>query len=58
VADDPAGFAAHVVDLLTDDVRWREVSTAGLQYAARVTSRASAHERIGALLAQLGLPPA
>lgn len=56
VADDPAGFAAHVVDLLNDDARWRDVSAAGLRYAATVTSRASAHARIGELLAQLGLP--
>ncbi len=58
VADTAEAFADHVVELLGSDARWREVAVAGLRYAARVTSRASAHERIGQLLRDLGLPAA
>ncbi len=56
VADNPAEFADKVVELLTQDARWREVSEAGLHYASTVTSRASASERLAAMLSGLGLP--
>ena len=56
VADDPEPFAEHVVQLLVDDALWQRVSDAGLEYASTVTSRASAHARIGDLLGLLGLP--
>lgn len=55
IADDPAAFADHVVELLTRDSRWTEVSEAGLHYAATITSRASARARLAAMLEGLGL---
>ncbi|MCX7041265.1 MAG: glycosyltransferase [Gammaproteobacteria bacterium] len=53
VADAAADFADRVVELLTQDARWKEVSEAGLRYAAEVTSSASAQERIRSMLNDL-----
>lgn len=53
VADAAADFASRVVELLTEDARWQEVSEAGLRYAAEVTSSASAQERIRSMLHDL-----
>jgi GT2 family glycosyltransferase len=49
----PEALAAHVVDLLRNDSRWRAFSEAGMAFAHEVTSRQRAHERIGQLLARL-----
>jgi GT2 family glycosyltransferase/glycosyltransferase involved in cell wall biosynthesis len=57
VGQAPAELAELVIELLADDDRWRQVSDAGLDYAARVTSRASAHRRIRAMLGSIGLAP-
>lgn len=43
-------FAARVLDLLNDDGLWQRLSQGGLAYARNITSRASANERIRALL--------
>lgn len=53
VAESGADFADCVVELLTQDERWREVSAASLRYASEVTSSASAQERIRSLLQTL-----
>ena len=50
VGDSPEEFARHVLALLNDDGQWHLVSRAGLAYARNITSRASANERIRALL--------
>ena len=55
VADSEESFAAAVLDILVDDQLWQRLSSAGLQYAADVTSRASARQRVRAILADLGL---
>jgi glycosyltransferase involved in cell wall biosynthesis len=52
VGDTPAALAAHVVELLRDDARWRAFSGAGLAFAREVTSRERAHARLGDLRAR------
>lgn len=51
VGDTPEALAAHLVGLLRDDDRWRELSQAGLAFARETLSRERAHARIGELLA-------
>jgi glycosyltransferase involved in cell wall biosynthesis len=55
IADDEEGFAASVVEVLANDRFWQQLSEAGLSYAAEVTSRASARQRVRTMLQQLGL---
>ncbi|MGN6113646.1 MAG: glycosyltransferase [Luteimonas sp.] len=50
VADSPGGLAAHVLQLLRDDEAWYRLSAGALEWARRTTSRASARERLRALL--------
>jgi len=54
VADDEAGFAAALVEVLSSDRLWGQLSAAGLAYAAEVTSRAAARGRAQAICTQLG----
>jgi glycosyltransferase involved in cell wall biosynthesis len=56
VADSAEAFAAAVLEVLGDDALWQRLSAAGLQYAADVTSRASARQRVRAILAGFGMP--
>ena len=56
VADDEAGFAASLVEVLSSDRLWRQLSAAGLAYAAEVTSRAAARRRVQSIREQLGIP--
>ena len=55
VADSEEAFAEAVLQVLDDDALWQRLSTAGLQYAADVTSRASARQRVRAILAGFGM---
>ena len=55
VADSEEAFAAAVLEVLDDDALWQRLSAAGLQYAADVTSRASAKQRVRAILAGFGM---
>jgi GT2 family glycosyltransferase len=55
VADSAEAFAAAVLEVLGDDALWQRLSAAGLQYAADVTSRASARQRVRAILAGFGM---
>jgi GT2 family glycosyltransferase len=55
IADSEESFAASVIEALVNDRFWRELSAAGLSYAAEVTSRASARKRVHAMLQDLGL---
>jgi hypothetical protein len=57
VGKDPAELAELVIEMLEDDKRWQKVSDAGLDWAARVSSRAAAHKRIRKMLGSIGLPP-
>jgi glycosyltransferase involved in cell wall biosynthesis len=50
VGDTPEEFARHVLALLNDDEQWHLLARAGLAYARDITSRASANERIRALV--------
>jgi GT2 family glycosyltransferase len=51
VADDAAGIAEHVVRLLQDDQRWREVATAGKAYVGQRFSRGAMERAL-----RLGVP--
>lgn len=55
VADDEEGFAASLVEVLSSDRLWHQLSAAGLAYAARVTSRSAARERAQDICARLGV---
>ncbi len=55
VADDPEGFARHILAMLDDENRWNELRQAGLDFARRETSREVVRERLSDMLGQLHL---
>ena len=55
VADKPEQFAAAVIELYTDDEKWRRLSEAGFQFARREYSIDANRARIKRLFAELDL---
>ncbi|WP_460758584.1 glycosyltransferase [Lysobacter fragariae] len=55
VADSAEDFAAHVLDILSQDELWLRMSAAGLKYAAEITSKASARRRAREIIEMLRL---
>ena len=56
IADDAESFARAIVDIHQHEARWQLMSNAGVAYARRNFSIEAVAERIGAMLASLGLP--
>jgi glycosyltransferase involved in cell wall biosynthesis len=55
VANSEQTLATFAIEILSNDQLWHDLSAAGLQYAAEVTSRDSARKRVRSIIAQLGL---
>jgi GT2 family glycosyltransferase len=55
VADEEDAFAASLVEVLSSDRLWQQLSAAGLTYAADVTSRRAARVRARDICARLGV---
>lgn len=55
VADDPDGFARHILAMLDDENRWNELRQAGVDFARRETSREVVRQRLSDMLGHLKL---
>ena len=55
VADDPDGFARHILTMLDDENRWNELRQAGVDFARRETSREVVRQRLSDMLGHLKL---
>ena len=56
IADTPQDMAEAVVRLYTDEILWRKLSAAGLDFVAATTSRKAGLEIVAKILEHAGLP--